>query len=161
MNERTIALFWSKVDRRGPDDCWPWLGNVNAKGYGMVVDGKRWIGTANSVALALHLGRPLFPGMQACHSCDTRYPKNSFEYRACVNPAHLWEGSNSQNQLDAHQKGRRKFKGEGSPRAKLSEEDVMSIRTHREKTNKEMARLFGVCEATISHIRTGRNWSHI
>lgn len=31
-------MFWLKVGRRGPDECWPWLGTIaNRKGYGRMV----------------------------------------------------------------------------------------------------------------------------
>ena len=29
-----VERFWSKVDKRGPDDCWPWLGTLEPTGYG-------------------------------------------------------------------------------------------------------------------------------
>ena len=35
----TITRFWSKVDKRGPDECWPWLGHCQKGGYGQFGSG--------------------------------------------------------------------------------------------------------------------------
>jgi HNH endonuclease len=70
--------FWSKVDRRGPSDCWEWLAYKTLKGYGMVsVNGRlvvahRWSYEATN--------GPIPDGLQVDHLCRNR---------GCVNPAHL------------------------------------------------------------------------
>jgi hypothetical protein len=88
--------FWSKVDKRGPDECWEWRGHRSHDGYGRVkIKGK--IFTASRAVLFLTRGEPIPPGTYACHSCDNP---------PCCNPAHLWLGTNRDNQLDARRKGR-------------------------------------------------------
>lgn len=93
--------FWDKVDKSGGvDSCWVWTGALNANGYGSAyIDGKRVI--ASRHALSLKLGRAIRPGFFACHTCDNP---------PCVNPAHLWEGTQSENMRDCSAKNRNKNK---------------------------------------------------
>lgn len=92
------ARLWSKVDRRGPDECWPWTAGFDKDGYGQI----RLLSTtrrAHSLASELTYG-PIPDGVCVCHSCDVRYPVGSREYRKCCNPAHLWRGTSAQNSAD-------------------------------------------------------------
>ena len=68
-------LFWRKVDRRGPDECWPWKAAIGTHGYG--VHSKRELAHRVSYELA-HGAIP--DGLHIDHTCRNR---------ACVNPAHL------------------------------------------------------------------------
>ncbi|HYE94275.1 MAG TPA: HNH endonuclease signature motif containing protein [Terriglobales bacterium] len=89
--------FWSKVDRRGSDECWPWLAcRHNPQGYGLIRRDKRQY-RAHRVAWELHHGTPFPEGKDACHSCDNPW---------CVNPAHIWPGTARDNIRDAVAKGR-------------------------------------------------------
>lgn len=92
LNER----FWAKVDRRGDDECWPWLGSKDEHGYGQIwVNGRKV--KAAKVAWEL-ANRAAFPvGKYACHSCDN--PN-------CVNATHIWPGTPKDNMLDAVKKKR-------------------------------------------------------
>ena len=88
--------FWSKVDRRGPNECWPWIGTTDHAGYGIfhIEDRKK-----RATRLSLELdGKPRpSPRHIACHTCDN--PQ-------CVNPAHLWWGTHTDNINDAVAKRR-------------------------------------------------------
>jgi hypothetical protein len=78
MKAASIQRFWAKVDKRGEDECWPWLANKLPKGYGTIrIDKRRCY--AHRVSYELHRG-PIPEGMQIDHLC--RNP-------GCVNPAHL------------------------------------------------------------------------
>src|SRR5262249_45155763 len=92
----TVAeRFWPKVDRRGPDECWPWLASKDGNGRGEI-----WVNghhvKAPRIAGGLEHGQPCPSEFDACHSCDNP---------ACVNPKHIWLGTAKDNALDASQKG--------------------------------------------------------
>lgn len=93
--ETLAARFWSKVDRRGPDECWPWTAGGNQFGRGMIrYRGKKPMATHVSLMLS---GRPLRPGEWALHHCDNP---------SCVNPTHLFAGNQYDNMRDMVEKGR-------------------------------------------------------
>lgn len=116
--------FWSKVDVRDKDDCWPWLASVSSSpgpgegGYGRFVfshDGATTEFTAHAVASELFDG-PIPEGFFACHSCDTRYKPGDNSYRRCCNPKHVWRGTHKQNLLDASRKRRSASGDRSGPR---------------------------------------------
>lgn len=88
--------FWAKVDKRGENECWPWLG-ARSSGYGKfgIRDGES-PQNAHRVAYALTHGE-IPEGKQINHTCDNR---------RCVNPAHLYAGTAKQNTGDAINRGR-------------------------------------------------------
>lgn len=81
--------FWSKVDRRGAEDCWEWLASRQPNGYGQFSPGGRAGGmtTAHRVAYELTFG-PIPEGLSIDHLCRNR---------GCVNPAHLEAVSQREN----------------------------------------------------------------
>ena len=97
--QSTEQRVWSKVQKT--ESCWLWHGAINAHGYGnfAVREGpNRNLKTvlAHRFALTLH-GVDIPSGMQVCHRCDVRN---------CVNPVHLFLGSNADNIRDMVAKGR-------------------------------------------------------
>ena len=142
--------FWAKVDKRGPDECWPWTASKNAAGYG-------WFGFNGRVQRAHRVAFQIahsadISGQFVCHSCDSP---------SCVNPAHLWLGSPRDNMRDMAAKGRaatQRRHGEANPRAKLSLEQARNIlRDQRGPT--EIAADYGVSVPTICAVKSGQNWS--
>lgn len=147
--------FWKKVDKRGPDECWPWIAARFENGYGAIRVGKKHR-KAHVVSLEMALGRPLAPGMHALHTCDHPW---------CVNPAHLWEGTMLDNHRDREAKGRgRRTHGSESTSAVLSENDVHAIRrawATGEVTQRDLADAFGVEQTTIGYIVRYEKWAHL
>lgn len=145
-------LFWRNVERgQDPDICWLWNG-TRSHGYGVATFDKRRT-RATHVSLALH-GRPRPPGLCALHTCDNP---------PCVNPGHLYWGTQLDNSKDCVDRGRhRTARGSKSRRAKLTEAIVVAIRTKfvSEPTDVTATR-FGVSRCHVRAVRNGSCWKHV
>ena len=100
---RTVAeRFWSKVPDQPGMDCWLWTGARDRHGYGRInyrtEDGPHRSVPAHRISYLLCVGNP--QGLSVCHTCDNP---------PCVNPSHLFLGSQSDNMRDAISKGRRLY----------------------------------------------------
>ena len=162
--------FWKKVDKSGgPNACWFWTAFRNKLGYGMFNAWGRTHG-AHRVAWRLTFG-PIPDGMLVCHSCDNP---------SCVNPSHLWLGTNADNVRDAARKGRmasgddqyfRKHpelgphcKGERNGRSKLTDLEVLEIRRIHAETGAtcvSLAHTYSVSAVAISQIVRRVHWKHL
>lgn len=104
---------------------------------------------ATHVALEL-AGRPVSPGMLACHTCDN--PK-------CCNPAHLFVGTHLDNHRDREAKGRgRRLFGLAHPHGKLSDTDVLDIRAAfaRGERQCDLAAFYNVSRQHMNDVVHGR-----
>lgn len=130
-----LALFWINIDIRKPDDCWPWQGCRNSKGYGQFGMNRQHY-LAHRLSYTVHFG-PIPSGLCVLHRCDNPI---------CVNPAHLYAGTHKDNMRDKITKNRHWH-------GKLNEHDKEVIRnTHQQdptKTSQEIATMFGVHRRTI------------
>lgn len=151
LNDETIARFWQKVQKRGPDECWEWTGCRNPKGYGAFAIKKK-PRRPNRIVLTLALGRNLLPNELACHTCDNP---------PCCNPAHLFVGSAAENTHDMISKGRAS-RGEKNPGSKITEADVRRIRELGATVSQaKLAEIYGLGGATISRIINRRRWAYV
>ncbi len=143
------------------DFCWLWTFFRDRKGYGRFntrdAEGKPCTVFAHRYSYTAHVGA-IPQGMFVCHRCDN--PQ-------CVNPAHLFLGTNTDNVRDMDAKGRRvnnQPKGSAHGSAKLNEAkaaEIFALVRSRQMTQRAVAKRFGVCFSTVNHINTGRLWSHV
>ena len=150
------ARLWTKIDVRGPDECWLWRHAKDSKGYGHIYISNERKEQAHRVVYRLVCGE-IPPGMCVCHRCDTP---------ACCNPDHLFLGTILDNMMDKIAKGRQGqtgARGEKNGSAKLKEEDVRSIRKLYAdgETKMGIAARFGVDSRVVFDIVNGKKWTHV
>lgn len=159
--------FWKLASRpSGSDDCWLWTGLLSQQGYGRFHIGQRPF-IAHRISFVLS-GGEFHNGSLVLHKCRN---KN------CVNPAHLYSGTQKQNCADKERDGTvargdrngiRKHPelvtGEANGNAKLNEDAVRAMRLVRSATSLSyvrLARMFGVTPTHAQYICERKNWKHV
>lgn len=133
--------------------CWIWLGAESGNGYTSmraISNGKRInIFGHRASYLAFHGDLP--KGMNVLHKCDVR---------ACVNPAHLYAGTQGQNMQDMYDKKRRKQPSkENHARSKINRE-IAAFIMQSKISGRMLAKMFGLCPQYVSDIKVGKSpWS--
>lgn len=150
--------FWQHVTKS--DGCWEWQGKRGVSGYGVICF-RNTLRVASRVSWEIHNG-PIPEGLFACHHCDNPL---------CVNPDHLFLGTNSDNFRDMLAKGRHTFqkhpgqnKGEGHPGVRLTEAQVLEIRRLGREGQlfpHEIAMRFPVKTCTVRAILHRKLWKHL
>lgn len=152
----TPEVLWSKVNKRGPNECWPWKGWRHNKGYGRVEINDQ---TYYAHRVIFDLARPGIIKLrddgsrEQCvrHSCDNP---------VCCNPGHLIIGTHQDNMNDKVSRNR---VSRAKPRAKLTAEEVFWMRMQKQygATKKALALLYEVNEATVSGVLYGRHYQDV
>lgn len=151
--------FWEKVDRNGPildpelGPCWIWTGSRHPQGYGAFwLRGKT--PRVHRVSWMLMYG-DIPDGQQVNHHCDNM---------GCVNPAHLYLGTQKENVRDREQRGRSApTYGMHSGSAKLTDQQIIEIRA-RAKQNEvraHLAREYGIKPSQVTKIIKRTVWKHL
>ena len=147
-----IARFWARVRIGSAVECWEWSGHTN-RSYGH----PRWYGRkeyAHRIAWMLTYGDP--GSLDVLHRCDNP---------PCCNPAHLFLGTQADNNRDMTNKGRnRGLRGERHPAAKLTASQVAAIRATYATgttTQEALGARYGVGQYAISRIVRGKGWQDV
>lgn len=159
--------LWAKTDSsRGPYACWPCEGfRITGEYVHFWFHGRPVV--AHRVAWILTFGL-IPPKLQVCHACDNP---------PCVNPAHLFLGTQLDNMRDKVAKGRqasglrngsythpeRRRRGVEHGQAQLTESQVYEIRRRAEAgaLHRVLAADFHVSKGNISYIVRGETWQHL
>jgi hypothetical protein len=146
-----LDRFEMKVEKIPFDTCWWWTACKNADGYGTFwYDGK--VRGAHIAAYLLFRGT-ISIGQRVLHKCDNP---------SCVNPRHLWLGTQQENIRDCVSKNRQ-AKGFRKANCKLTPESVLCIRKDRKlgMRYKDLANKYGVTVGAIQQVIIGRNWKYV
>jgi len=167
LSPKDVNRFWSKVEKGGDEQCWPWKEGVFPGGYGHFWTVQREL-KAHRVAYFLSTG--IDPGeKRVCHSCDN--PR-------CCNYSHMFLGSYADNIRDRHRKGhtasgdKQGFRvhpeltprGEQNGSSKLTAESVLEIRRLCQSgslTYRAIGKLFGICGGHAKKIGNRELWRHV
>lgn len=155
VSETIVNRFSSKFSIEPDSGCWVWTGHLNNKGYGMIARGIDSSGPilAHRLSYMIHIGK-ILPGECICHKCDN--PK-------CVNPEHLWKGSQMDNVADMLDKGRygssprKRYRGESHVLSKLTYEAVAEIRGTT-IPQRILAKKYWVSQTSVCRVRKFISW---
>ena len=129
-------------------ECLPWPHSVNQYGYGLININKRSTLVSRLICTLAHGDMPEGK-TDAAHSCGNPI---------CVNPNHLRWATRKENHADKIIHGT-VVRGANNGSAKLTNEDVMTIRAQPHRTGRDLAAEFGVSAAAIHHIRRHETWA--
>lgn len=137
LTDRVKFRFWENVILTDPGKCWNWRGLFFDSGYGQFKIGD-WPYRSHRMSYAINYGPITDPSMLVCHHCDNR---------ACVNPIHLFLGTNADNVHDMIAKGRH---GNALVTPEMRREMNFQLSCGHKIT--EIAKRFGVSRFTVTYV---------
>jgi hypothetical protein len=138
--EWLVERFWQGVDKREPNECWPWKKARVTDGYGTVAFWAGYPVATHRLSYEIHKGK-IPPKTQVMHTCDNP---------PCCNPTHLVLGTPRDNAIDMLKKGR-------NPQQKLVPDQIRNIREDKRK-HRIIAEEYKISESLVSLIKAGKRW---
>lgn len=144
--------FWTKVDKKGDNECWNWKGVTNSRGDYGHIKFKGKVESAHRLSWILHHGQ-IPEELCALHKCDNGL---------CVNPKHLFLGTQYDNIQDRTNKDRSyRPIGELNLKSKLTIDQVKQIRLrYRNGKGLSLAKEYGVTSSSIYYIVNDKSWKN-
>lgn len=143
-----LSRYTQKFTRRGDHECWFWRGCTTTGGYGLLGMGPKCSVPRYAHRIAWELANgPIPSGLFVCHRCDQRN---------CVNPAHLFVGTATDNMRDASSKGRLSVSRPKGHRVTDAQCAVIVRRAARGESNAALARAFGVSAVWVGKVVKGQ-----
>ena len=144
--KKTLAeRFFALIEPCPTTGCWLWIGPVTGKGYGRLKIDWRQRGNIYAHRLSWEIHKGAIPdGLSVLHVCDVS---------ACVNPAHLFLGTISDNHADMYRKGR-------GPNVVLKPADVLAIRASPLRDG-ATAKQYGVSRNAVRDVRKRLTWDWV
>jgi len=151
VTEADLKRFWSKVKIKSQNQCWNWNGSTSPRGYGSV---SLYGANLRAHRVSLYFSGTIIPEQHfACHHCDNP---------GCVNPHHLFVGTQKQNADDMKHKNRQ-CKGERTPSSRITTKIARAIKTAPKYDGylRDLAAFYGISHGCVQHVRYGHTWRHI
>ena len=163
--QNTPEIFWRYVNKT--QTCWLWKRGTFTFGYGAFQFGGKLCHAHRLAYFFVHGQIP--KGKMVLHRCDVP---------ACVNPKHLYLGTQVDNVKDRVERGRsargnkiwsrshpeRVLRGEASPNARLTANEVTCIKSLYQAggiSHRQLAKMFGMHKSQITRILACKSWNHI
>ena len=135
--------------------CWIWVGHKNEHGYGIITnENKKQVKAHRFIYEQTYGAIP--PKMNALHKCDNP---------ACVNPQHIYLGTQKDNVRDMMERNRGGYKamgGDDHPNRKITMDKANEIRrlwSLGGVFQRELGEKFGISQAVVSKILRGQAWT--
>lgn len=160
QNNQIIDFAFENSIPEPNSGCWLWLGPVNSAGYGYMSDPRKPVNRRSASRTFVHrivcecMYGKMDDDIFTRHTCD-----NTF----CVNPNHLIPGTKLDNSKDAVERNKlASVAGESNPRAKLTEKDVLEIRSSEKWSSVALiAAKFHISMSLVRQIRNRSIWQHL
>jgi len=155
-SETIYQRLWSGIQINRETGCWDWTKSLTSSGYGKIYTDS--LGRRSKLETVHRLMYKLFIGkipdhMQVCHKCDNK---------RCVNPTHLYAGTQQDNTNDAKER-HLLARGEKNGYAKLTSSQVQQIRVFKLNgmSSRDIGTKFNITQRHANAIIKGNSWNHI
>jgi len=146
-SQKDVVRFWSNIDIGSHNECWGWELSTSSGGYGKVKI-KRKVLVSHRVAFELMNGE-IGKGMHILHSCDNRL---------CCNPAHLRQGTHTDNMADMKKRKRCfRFKPHGRKLTKEKADEIRAL-SIAGRPKRAIARMYNISPVHVRAVINMEYW---